>query len=162
MKASSSPSRHALRWHSLLAAVFAMLLIPAAHAVLGGSVESVVTDQSRFKAARSAVAGGPYTTHAIRLGDGSGINEYVNAAGVVFAVSWRTRLKPDLAALIGPQFAAHAATVPAPAGVAASKRQQSIRQPTLVVHQAGRMNAFAGIAYDPTLVPEGVDADTLR
>jgi hypothetical protein len=102
------------------------------------------------------------TIHEIRLADGSGIKEYVNAAGVVFAVSWRTRLKPDLAALLGAQFAVHAATGHTASGVAGIKQQQSIRQPNLVVHQAGRMSAFAGLAYVPTLVPEGINAETLR
>lgn len=134
----------------------------AAQAVLGATADTVQEDQVRFKGVRSESAGAQMTTHEISLPDGSSIREYVNAAGVVFAVSWRTRLKPNLEALLGTQFAAHAAPVSAAPGVAGIKRQQSIRQPNLVVHQAGRMNAFAGLAYDPTLVPDGIDAETLR
>ena len=136
----------------------------AAQAVLGATADTIRADQIRYKGARteSASANGLMTTHEIRLRDGSGIKQYVNAAGVVFAVSWRTRLKPDLEALLGPQFTLHAATVSAASGVAGMKRQNSIRQPDLVVHQGGRMNAFAGLAYVPPLVPEGIDAELLR
>jgi hypothetical protein len=134
----------------------------AAQAVLGAPADTIRADQVRYKGVRSESSSGPMTTHEIRLQDGSGIKQYVNAAGVVFAVSWRTRLKPDLEALLGPQFSAHAETDSKVPGVAGIKRQHSIRQPNLVVHQAGRMNAFAGLAYVPTLVPEGIDAEALR
>ena len=134
----------------------------AAQAELGAAAQTVKADQIRFKGTHSESTSGQMTTHEIKLQDGSGIKEYVNAAGVVFAISWRTRLKPDLEALLGAQFAVHAASVNTVSGVAGIKGQQSIRQPNLVVHQAGRMNAFAGLAYVPTLVPEGINAEALR
>jgi hypothetical protein len=129
-------------------------------AALGANAETVKADQVRFNGVHSESTNGQMTTHVIKLSDGSGIKEYVNAAGVVFAISWRTRLKPDLEALLGTHFAVHAAT--AASGVAAIKTRQSTRDPNLVVHQGGRMNAFAGLAYVPALVPEGIDAESLR
>lgn len=136
----------------------------AAQAVLGATADTIHADQIRYKGVRSenVNATGLMTTHEIRLRDGSGIKQYVNAAGVVFAVSWRTRLKPDLEALLGPQFAVQATAVGTTQGVAGIKRQHSLRLPNLVVHQGGRMNAFAGLAYVPTQVPEGIDAELLR
>ena len=134
----------------------------AAEAVLAGSEGSVQADQARFKGVRKQSNNGTMTIHEISLPDGSSIKEYVNAAGVVFAVSWRTRLKPNLEALLGAPYALHAATLEAPSGIAASKRMRSIRQSDLVVHQAGRMTAFGGLAYVPSLVPGGIDAETLR
>jgi hypothetical protein len=162
MRSISSGGGSMLRPWMFAGACCVLLYSHAAQAVLGAPMDTVQADQIRFKGARSEIKSGQMTTHEIRLRDGSSIKEYVNAAGMVFAVSWRTRLKPDLEALLGAQFAVHAATVTAASGVAGSKRQQSIRQPNLVVHQAGRMNAFAGLAYVPTLVPEGINADTLR
>ena len=144
------------------AACGALFPVFEAKAVLGAGADTVQTDQARFKAVRKQSANGTMTTHEISLPDGSSIKEYVNASGIVFAVSWRTRLKPDLEALLGAQYAAHAAAQGAPSGVAASKRMRSIRTADLVVHQAGRMNAFGGLAYVPTLVPVGIDAETLR
>ena len=133
-----------------------------AQAILGATADTVVTDQVRFKGERRQSTGQRMNTHEISLPDGSSIKEYVNSAGLVFAVSWRTRLKPDLEKLLGMNFVVYAAKQNVASGVAASKRQLSLRQPNLVVHQAGRMNAFAGLAYVPTLVPEGIDADALR
>ncbi len=133
-----------------------------ARAVLGASVDTVEADQVRFKGERRQSTGQRMNTHEISLPDGSSIKEYVNTAGLVFAVSWRTRLKPDLEKLLGTNFVVYAAKQNAPSGLADSKKQQSLRQPNLVVRQAGRMNAFAGLAYVPTLVPEGIDVDALR
>lgn len=135
-----------------------------AQAVLGAAQDTVQADQIRFKGMRRQHADGQMTTHEISLADGSSIKEYVNAAGVVFAVSWRTRLKPNLEALLGAQYVAAPATAAAsaPLGVTSMKREQVLRRPELVLRQAGRVNAFAGLAYVPTLVPFGVDADALR
>jgi hypothetical protein len=139
-----------------------LLCAHPAQAVLGATAESVQADQFRFKGARTQSTTGQVTIHQISLPDGSSIREYVNPAGIVFAISWRTRLKPDLDALLGAPFTLRSATVGAAAGVAGLKRQPSIREPNLVVHQAGRMNAFGGLAYNPTLVPEGINAESLR
>lgn len=140
----------------------ALFHVGEAQAVLGASADTVEADQIRFKGERHQSTGQRMNTHEISLPDGSSIKEYVNAAGLVFAVSWRTRLKPDLEKLLGSNFVVYAAKQNAAAGLADSKKQQSVRQPNLVVRQAGRMNAFAGLAYVPTLVPEGVDVDALR
>jgi hypothetical protein len=96
------------------------------------------------------------------LSDGSAIKQYVNAAGVVFAVSWRSRLKPDLAALLGAHSSAYLASAVTPTSIAGVKHRQSVRRSDLVLHQSGRQNAFAGLAYVPSLVPAGIDADALR
>ncbi|MEI6734702.1 MAG: DUF2844 domain-containing protein [Comamonadaceae bacterium] len=131
-------------------------------AVLGGAEETVQADHRRFGGERRQAAGSQFRTHEVSLPDGSTVKQYVNASGVVFAVSWRTRLKPDLNALLGSGYAALAVGSVAGAGVASARMQQLTRQPHLVVHQGGRMNAFAGLAYVPTLVPQGFNADALR
>jgi hypothetical protein len=139
-----------------------LVLASDAHAVLGGGEETVRADQIRFGGERRQTAGSQVRTHEISLPDGSTLKEYVNAAGVVFAVSWRTRLKPDLHALLGSSYPAPVVGSGAPAGVASARMQQVTRQPQLVIHQGGRMNAFAGLAYVPALVPQGFNADAFR
>jgi hypothetical protein len=140
-----------------------LLHTPLAQAVLGATQDSIQADQIHFKGLRSRHIAWQMTTHEITLADGSGIKEYVNAAGQVFAVSWRTRLKPNLQTLLGANYAALSeAALEQPNGVASMKRQQSVRLSNLVVHQGGRINAFAGLAYVPALVPAGVDPDALR
>ncbi len=152
--------RPRLGW--LLVSGSALFCASEAQAVLGETVDTVKADQVRFGGARRQSAVQRMTTHEISLADGSIIKEYVNAAGVVFAVSWRSRLKPDLAKLLGSNFTLLAAGNTVSSGVASSKMQRSVRQTNLVLHQGGRMNAFAGLAYVPNLVPKGLDADTLR
>jgi hypothetical protein len=143
-------------------AAAALFFAGAAQAVLGGAEDSVQADQIRFKGVAHESRTWPMATHELRLDDGSSIKQYVNGAGQVFAVSWRTRLKPDLAALLGTPFAAYAASPAAPSGIGAAKHQQSVRRPDLVLHRSGRPHAFAGLAYVPSLVPAGIDADALR
>lgn len=140
----------------------ALLFVNEAHAVLGGGVDSVHTDRLRFRGEHRQRVVGAMTSHEIVLQDGSIVREYVNASGQVFAVSWRTRLKPNLQNLLGAHYlnlGVRRATTP---GVAGARQQQSARHPNLVVHSGGRMNAFAGLAYVPALVPKGFDADTLH
>ena len=146
----------------LLVSCGALLFATEVQAVLGEPVDTVNADHVRFKGVRRQSAVQRVTAHEINLPDGSSIKEYVNPEGLVFAVSWRTRLKPDLAKLLGAGFTAEVANNRKPTGIASSKSQHSVRQSNLVLHQGGRMNAFAGLAYAPHLVPEGFDADTLR
>ena len=120
---SVCPSR---RWVFLLSAA-ALLCAAPAHAILGERSDTVQADQLRFSGARSKRVLAQMTAHEISLPDGSSVREYVNAAGVVFAVSWRTRLKPDLANLLGPNFTVAAAGNRPEAGVAASRASRSAR-----------------------------------
>jgi hypothetical protein len=160
LRCKSRSLRLSLAW---LVAGASLLCAPLAQAELGAMQDSIQADQIRFKGLRSRHTEWPMTTHEITLVDGSGIKEYVNAAGQVFAVSWRTRLKPNLELLLGAHYAdLSAAAIEVPSGVSGMKRRRSVRLANLVVHQSGRMNAFAGIAYVPALVPTGVDADALR
>ncbi len=139
-----------------------LLCATSAQAVLGGAQDTIQVDQIRLRGVHRQHTEWSMTTHEISTGDGSTIKQYVNASGQVFAVSWRTRLKPRLEPLLGASYQVPAADTAALSGVASMKRQQSTRQPHLVLHQSGRMNAFAGLAYIPALVPPGVNADALR
>jgi hypothetical protein len=160
MRTASSSRRLSGAW---LLAGAVLLFAPLAQAELGAMQDTIQADQIRFKGQRSRHIELKMTTHEITLADGSGIKEYVNAAGQVFAVSWRTRLKPNLQSLLGAHYADLSAAQPeVPSGVSGIKRQRSVRLTNLVVHQTGRVNAFAGVAYVPALVPSGVDADALR
>ena len=55
-------------------------------AVLGGSVESVVTDQVNLQAKRTVIETREYTVHQMSRDDGTLIREYVTPAGKVFGV----------------------------------------------------------------------------
>ncbi len=139
-----------------------LLGVNGARAELGGAADTIQVDQVRLRGVTHQRTDWQMTTHEISLSDGSSIKEYVNASGLVFAVSWHTRLKPQLQALLGSPYVPVLPSLVAASGVSSMKRTQSMRQPHLVLRQGGRMNAFVGLAYIPTLVPNGVNADALR
>ena len=87
------------------------------------------------------------------------VTEYANAGGVVFAVTWKGPFKPDLQQLLGSYFSPY---------VDAAKTQTQqlnlslVTGSDIVVHSAGRMRGFIGVAWVPSLVPAGFDPSTLQ
>jgi hypothetical protein len=144
--------------------MFAILLqaLPAG-AVLGGDAAGVPTEQARMRAARiTASAGAGATMHELRLPDGSSIRQFVNAQGIVYAVAWSTRMKPDLSQLLGRHEAEFVAGSAATARAPGLKRSISVEGSDLVVHSAGRPGAFVGRAWLKSQLPTGTNADAIR
>ena len=165
MRRSGATATRRPRWLVAgAAALAATLFAGSAHAVLGGAVASVHDDRARLKAtilaARPLAAG--TTVHEMVLADGSSIREHVNADGVVFAVSWSTRFKPDLAALLGSHAAGYALAASQAMGRAGVRHQATLQRDDLVVHATAHLNAHVGVAYLRSLVPDGVRPDALR
>jgi len=147
-------------------AVAGVLAAPAAQAVLGGDAASVHEDQVRMKGVRRQTlalsAQTPVQVHDIALADGSGIREYVAPNGIVFAVSWRTRFKPNLASLLGQYAASYSAAASEAMKAPGIKRNVVLQRDDLVVHATAHLNSFAGMAYARSLVPVGVNVNELR
>jgi hypothetical protein len=99
----------------------------------------------------------------VATADGGTIREYVSASGVVFAVSWRTRLKPRLEGMLGRYHADYAA---AAAGEAARRpgirRQAALGAPDLVVRSSSYLGSFSGYAFVPSLAPAGFGPEAVR
>jgi hypothetical protein len=145
-------------------AAVALLAAPAALAVLGGDVSTVRDDEVRLKGAprQARALRVQAQAHEITMADGSSIREFVSPAGVVFAVAWSTRFKPDLGSLLGahaPGYATAAAEAMRAPGI---KRQVVLQRGDLVVHSTMHLNVFVGKAYLRSLVPEGLTVDELR
>jgi hypothetical protein len=138
------------------------ILIAAAFpagATLGGSAESVVTDQSKFHAKRAVVERQDYAVHEISADDGTVIREYVTPADKVFGVSWTGPTIPDLAQLLGTyntefQTAMHAAR--------GRRSSAAVHNPDLVVESSGHMRAFRGRAYLNSMLPGSVTQDVVQ
>lgn len=94
---------------------------------------------------------------------GGTVREYVAPSGVVFAIAWSTRLKPRLTPLLGRYHVAYAtaATREAASGPL-GRRAVVLREGDLVVQSGGRMQAFTGRAWVPSLTPAGFDAAAVR
>ena len=150
---------------TVLIALGALFVAGGAHAVLGASASTIATDQTQLKAVGRVAAAAVSATvqsHELILADGSSIREYVNGAGIVFAVAWSTRFKPKLLPLLGEHAAGYAAAASAAMSKAGIQRRIVLEHDDLVVHASAHLNAHIGIAYLRSLVPEGVRVDDLR
>jgi hypothetical protein len=147
---------------SAVMALLALAIAPS-WAVLGGNAASIQTDQDRMQAQRRTLAAAPASSvQELRMADGSSIRQFVNAQGVVYAVAWSTRLKPDFAQMLGQhaaEFNAGLAEAPRAPGL---RRRAVVDRGDLVVESAGRPGAFVGRAWLKSLLPAGTSSDAIR
>lgn len=102
-----------------------------------------------------------YTTNEIHTAAGGVVTEYVSRSGVVFGISWRTPMMPDLHELLGAYF-------PSFEQAASASRSSGRRGPVtvdsadLVLQSGGRMRDYRGSAYVPGLLPPNVSGDVIK
>jgi hypothetical protein len=137
------------------------LSLPAL-ASLGGSIDSVQSDQAQMRATTTISAEATYTVHEMKDPTGTVVREYVSPAGRVFGVTWQGPFIPDLQQLLGDHFEHYAAAAKAQRESHIGRRPLNIQEPGLVVQTAGHMRAYSGRAYDPGLLPAGVTANDVR
>jgi hypothetical protein len=145
---------------SNLAALGILMLAAAsrAEAALGETEASVQVDQTRLEATLRVMPAERLTVHELKTA-GTTVREYVSPAGMVFGVAWQGTAMPDLRQLLGAYFDQYVAT-------AAARRTRRapvlIELPGLVVFSSGHMRAFAGKAYLPQSLPQGVAAEDIQ
>src|SRR5579863_8660766 len=152
-------SRAAQCLSALAAASLATFSTPAP-AALGGDIASVRVDTARFRGQLVSTEMASFTRHDIISGPDAVVHEYLAPNGRVFAVTWHGPLPPDLWQLFGSYYEAYRSAAVAqshPGG----HRQVHVVQADFVVHALGRLRAFQGMAYVPSLVPAGVDIASL-
>jgi hypothetical protein len=142
----------------ILLSILALVAFPAG-ATLGGSPESVVTDQSRLHAKRAVVNMRNYTVHEITGDDGTVIREYVTPAGKVFGVSWSGPTIPDLSQLLGAYNTEFQNTLRSKGG---RRKNAVVRNSDLVVESTGHTRAFHGRAYLNSMLPSGVTEEVVQ
>ena len=88
------------------------------------------------------------------------ITQYANKDGIVFAVKWQGKIRPDLRVLLGSHFdeytAAHKGTEKKP-----GHQPLKVSTSKIKVHHSGHMGYLTGFAYQPEHVPAGVNPETL-
>jgi hypothetical protein len=145
---------------ALIAALLATLLSPSiASAALGEPESSIQGDAAKFQGAVNSIEHLTYRVHEIALPSGTVVREFVAQGGGVFAVAWHGPAIPNLRQALGRYFdnyVAVAKTTPV------SQRRMDINQADLVVHVAGHMRAFTGLAYLPQAIPSGVSVGELQ
>jgi hypothetical protein len=143
----------------LFPALLAALAAAPAFAALGGDVSSVQADLAHMKGAIRVTTNAAVTVHEISTAYGLTVREYAGADGTVFAVSWSGPVNPDPRQLLGnyyPQFAQAASTTHG------NHRRLNIEQPGLVVQNVGRLRAFAGRAWVPSMLPVNFSIDDIK
>ena len=139
------------------AALFVVAL--SALAALGGSEQSVISDQIKLQASRKVVPEHGYRVHEITREDGTLINEYVSFDGKVFGVSWKGPTLPDLSQLLGSNFAEFRNNLRPQAG---RRKAAVVRTGDLVVESTRHVRAFQGRAYLKSMLPAGVSQDVVQ
>jgi hypothetical protein len=136
----------------------------AAWAVLGQAVSAPAASVSpatpaRRLAAASTPLSGLYSVQEVVLETGTAVQEYSNAAGVVFAVTWRGPVLPNLSILLGNYFSIFKAETQRARATGKRGSPVSVQREDLVVSSRGRMGSFVGYAFAPALIPAGVSVN---
>jgi Protein of unknown function (DUF2844) len=146
--------------HLLALALGSLALAPPAGATLGAGLGSVEADRAALNGQLTVSSAGGYGVREITTPAGVHIREYLTAAGTVFALSWQGPVRPDLRQMLGGYYARYAQAAAAPH--VGGHRHLAVEQPGLVVESNGRMRAFYGRAWDPTLLPAHFPVADLR
>jgi hypothetical protein len=128
-------------------------------AVLGEQVESVNSDQKVMRGEVRAFALQGYSIQQVTGADRTVVKEYVTPTGMVFGISWRGPVMPNLRELLGSYFAQFQQ--------AAQSRVRRrgplvLRTDQFVVESGGHLRSFQGRAYVPSLLPKNVPAEVVR
>jgi hypothetical protein len=129
-----------------------------AHATLGGDVASVAANHQRLGGARQVQKLASGERHELQLPSGIVVHEYVAPGGAVYAITWRGPRMPDLRELLGPYFAQLARR---DARQRSGHHRLTVTGSDLEIRASGHRRTFAGRAWVPSLVPAGVDLDTV-
>ncbi len=148
-------------WLLFLSVGMSLWCADPARAALGGGPASVASDAAALQSADRTISLQQYDIHEITSGNGMNIREFMNRAGIVFAVTWTGPAMPDLQALLGVNYSAYGEAV---AGVSQRGLHRSLRIATsgMVVETGGHMRAYSGRAYLPALIPAGTPTSDLR
>jgi hypothetical protein len=139
---------------ALLASVSLCLLAATpSWAVLGESVDSVLSDQQRLRGELRSAVGEGFSVHEISSADGTLVREYVSPAGLVFGVSWHGPFVPDLALVLGPYFHEFQQASQTPVR---RRGPLALRTESLVIQLGGHMRAFRGRVYLAHALPDAL------
>jgi len=155
-----SSAKLALR-ATFLAATLVFIALPA-FAGLGEDVSSVQADQAHMQGSLRTTQAQAYTLHEIQAPTGTVVREYVSSSGKVFAVAWQGPWPPDMRQILANYFTPYQQAAQARANLHTGRSPLTISQPGLIVQSGGHMRSFAGRAYIPEMLPQGVSAKAIR
>jgi hypothetical protein len=130
-----------------------------AAAALGEPEASVQTDALQLRGSINVTEHSGFRLHEIQLPSGTLVREFAAADGKVFAVAWNGPAPPNLRQMLG-RFFDPFVTAARPKRTDHSHLR--VETGDLVVQSGGHMRAYAGRAYLPAAVPNGVDLGEVR
>jgi len=134
----------------------------SAQAALGGKLDSMQIEASSLRGHLASTSStSAYTTQVITLETGTTVREYANAAGQVFAVSWKGPRPPDLSQLLGAHFSEFRASLQTPVHGDLHRHVQ-VQTSQMMYVGGGRMNNMHGTAWLPAAIPAGVSPEGLQ
>lgn len=145
----------------LVTAAAVVFLSPVAFAGLGEDVSSIQADQAHMQASLRTTQTSAYTLHEIQAPTGVIVREYVSA-GKVFAVAWGGPWPPDMRQVLASYFGQYQQAAQAQLNSRSARRPFMVELPGLVVQSGGHMRSFAGRAYIPEALPQGVSVEAIR
>lgn len=154
------------RWHiAALSLAITLLSSTAAQAALGGAPQAAASATAETAAAarqlRAAPSSQTYTVSTLVAPNGTVVQEFVNTQQRVFAVVWMGPVLPNLSRYFGEHYSAFQQAVQQKRAAGQRGGAVMTQQPDLVMLSRGRMGRFEGHAYIPSLVPAGLDIQTL-
>ena len=154
---------HSFLLGSGLAMILSILDLDVAVARLGRSEANLLRERPAVSSHRRNVnrSNTSYTVHEYESGS-TKIREYATLSGMIFAVAWNGMTHPDLDDLLGSyvsQYNTARLRTPVNAG---QRHHREVNANNVVVQTWGHMRNLQGRAYDPALVPHGVDPNDLK
>jgi len=146
---------------TILFSILLLISVPA-FAGLGEDVSSVPADQAHMQGTLRTTQTQSYTVREIQAPTGIVVREYVSSSGRVFGVAWQGPWPPDMRQILANYFETYRQAAQAEVSAHAGRRPLVIEQPGLVVRSGGHMRWFAGQAYIPAMLPQGVSPEAIR
>jgi hypothetical protein len=135
----------------------------AVEAALGGDATTVQADRVQMKGALLRVTSTEtFTVHEMRSPAGTTVREYLSPAGKVFGVAWEGPTTPDLQQLLGSYYDQYQRAARTARTARRGRGPLIIEENGLVVQRSGHQRSFVGRAYDPQLVPNGVNTEAIQ
>jgi hypothetical protein len=130
-------------------------LAPRAGATLGDDAASVAANAQRLKGSHVVRQLASVERHELLLPSGVLVEQYVAPGGKVFAIAWHGPRVPNLRELLGNYFGELAN------GPRLGHHLVMVRGSDVVIQSSGHRLSFSGRAWVPSLVPTGVQLESL-
>ena len=156
----------ALPWAG--AALLCLLASTEASAALGEKISSIDSEERVFAASvrKTAVTNSRYSVEELQTPSGT-IRQYVSSSGIIFGIAWDGLTHPDLSQLLGAYFGdyqrkLHTLRADLKKARTSARPPRSVTAATITVRKWGHVRHLQGVAFAPSLIPNGTSVDEIH